>query len=126
MDQALQDIGMGKYQYFALVTTGMGTFIDASETALISILFPLLQDAWGVSYEDLALVSSMTALGMMFGAPILGKVSDFYGRRPVYMLSLFFVATFGLLSSFATNIQGFIAIRFFLGFFYVCFHKKNK
>ena len=91
---------------------------DIVEVANMSILLPVLTDYWTLSHWHLAAFSSFTFLGMGLGAVILGAIADHYGRRPVFLLSLFVSSFFGLASAFAPDIYWFIMFRFFMGFGY--------
>jgi len=109
-------IAVVDYPHWAgVVLTSIGTFIDAAEVVSIMLLLPVFQKEFNASLNDLAAISSCTAGGMMVGGIVFGIVSDRYGRRVVYLVSMTMVIAFGLLSSFATSLGGFAAVRFFLG-----------
>jgi MFS family permease len=118
LDRALEEMGFGKFQIILLTVVSFGTFVDASETALISIVYPQLQSSWGASYEDLALIGSLTSVGMMFGAMFWGFMSDTFGRKAIYVITLILVSILGFASSFATNSVDFAVARLFVGFAY--------
>jgi hypothetical protein len=42
LDSTLEQLGFGPFQHRLLVLTGFGTFVDALEANLISILYPVL------------------------------------------------------------------------------------
>src|SRR3990167_10561337 len=48
--------------------------------------------------RDYGLSFSVWALGVFFGAPILGEISDYIGRKRILLISLLFVMTSYLLS----------------------------
>lgn len=50
--------------------------------------------------------------GFSVGIFTLGRISDFYGRRPVILFGIAFYTIATLLISFSTNIEMFIALRF--------------
>ncbi|CAG0887216.1 unnamed protein product [Darwinula stevensoni] len=55
-------------------------------------------------------------LGLMVGAPLLGRVSDAYGRKPILFLSIIFSTAFGAACSFANGFLSFFLFRFLDGF----------
>ena len=86
---------------FILVTV----FIDMLGLGLLIPVLPFIVRQFSQSALTLGLLSMSFALFQFFAAPILGKLSDRYGRRPLLLCSLFGSAigylTFGLAHSLA-------------------------
>ena len=93
-------------------------FVDAMETAMLPLLFPVLKEAWHLKNTDLACVACASQIGMLIGAVSVGRVSDSVGRRLPLQLSLAWLMVFGLASAFSPNIYVFIVFRGFLGIGY--------
>ncbi|XP_054635398.1 solute carrier family 22 member 7-like [Dunckerocampus dactyliophorus] len=55
-------------------------------------------------------------LGVMFGAAVLGTLSDRFGRRIMLLVSYLITTIFGFASSMSTSLSMFAAMRFFTGF----------
>ena len=51
-------------------------------------------------------------LGLMVGAPLFGRVSDAYGRKPILFLSIIFSTAFGAACSFANGFLSFFLFRY--------------
>lgn len=66
----------------------------------------------------LSLVSSSFFVGWAFGAIIIGKLADAYGRRKFIFLGVAAVLTTGCVTPFMPNIYLVIACRFVIGFFF--------
>jgi len=119
LDSSLDQLGFGRFQYKILILTGFGTFVDALEANLVSILYPVfISEQFATSYMDLALVSSLQAVGTLTGSIVLGILSDKLGRRLIYLVSLVIVVVFGIVSSFASDVVSFALLRLCLGFGY--------
>ena len=118
LDAALDEIGPGAFQHRLLVLTAVGHFVEAAESSLLGILLPILQADFLCSDFDLAMVGSLTAIGMMMGSIFFGWFANIMGRRLSYQISLLFCVLFGLFSSFAPSIQAFAGLRLGLGFGY--------
>ncbi|XP_022108730.1 organic cation transporter protein-like isoform X2 [Acanthaster planci] len=54
-------------------------------------------------------------LGVMVGSLLFGQLSDRFGRRYVFFLSLWAQVAFGVGAAFTGNLYAFIAVRFFVG-----------
>ena len=79
---------------FTLIAS-LGGFLFGFETAVISGAEQIIQKLWHLDSMRHGLTVSISLIGTIIGAIIAGRVSDYYGRKPV----LYFVAIFYLLSA---------------------------
>jgi DHA1 family tetracycline resistance protein-like MFS transporter len=63
-------------------------FIDLLGFGLILPLLPYYAGVYGASQVVIGSLGSAYALAQFIGAPLLGRLSDRYGRRPVLMISI--------------------------------------
>jgi DHA1 family tetracycline resistance protein-like MFS transporter len=63
-------------------------FIDLLGFGLILPLLPYYADAFGASPTVVGLLTASYAAAQLLGAPLLGRLSDRYGRRPVLLISV--------------------------------------
>jgi putative MFS transporter len=94
---------------------GLGTFFDLFDIFLGGILAPVLAKAYGLNTVETALVISAGFFGMFVGAVVLGIISDYIGRRTMYMLDLLIYSIFTLLAAFSPGFAWFIVCRFLAG-----------
>ncbi len=71
----------------------VGVFMAALDTAVIGPAIPALREAFGVDNREVGLVMSVFVLCSLCSTALMANLSDRYGRRPIYLLS---VATFAL------------------------------
>ncbi|MBN1667916.1 MAG: MFS transporter [Anaerolineales bacterium] len=64
-------------------------FIDLLGFGLILPLLPFYADEFGASPTLVGLLTASYAAAQLLGAPVLGRLSDRYGRRPVLLVSIF-------------------------------------
>jgi len=77
-------------------------FINSlSFTILIPILYPYAKEL-GLSDFEASLLTSFYALAQFLATPILGRLSDIWGRKPLLLISLLGTVLANLLSSWAT------------------------
>ncbi|CAD5124677.1 DgyrCDS12942 [Dimorphilus gyrociliatus] len=55
-------------------------------------------------------------IGQLVGSYLLSRVSDLYGRRPVFLFSLFCLVSLGMLQAIVPTYLGFMIVGFFEGF----------
>jgi len=119
LERALEEMGAGRFQYRLLALTAFGHFVEAAESALLGVLLPVLSSAFNdASESDLALIGSLTAVGCMVGALVFAQLSNTWGRRASYQVSLGLCVAFGLASSFADSLLAFALLRLLFGIGY--------
>ncbi|GBG32535.1 Solute carrier family 22 member 15 [Hondaea fermentalgiana] len=118
VDAAFDEIGIGRYHAAIFVSASLGFFVEAAEMSILPLLIAKFSQEWEVTDRDLSMLPSVTAIGMVTGTLIFGRLSDLVGRKVVYHTSLSLCVVFGYISSFTTSIQVFAATRMFMGFGY--------
>lgn len=91
-------------------------FVDLLGLGILMPLVPFYGVRLGLSAETLTLVISLHALFQFLGAPVLGRLSDRHGRRPVLLFSMAGHALAYLLLAFADNIWLLALSRVLSGF----------
>ncbi|KAF8654757.1 hypothetical protein AX16_003412 [Volvariella volvacea WC 439] len=93
LNDAIQEIGMGRYQYMLFVVAGFGWFAD-SVWPLISglILAPVVTE---FKFNG-PLLSLAANIGLLVGAVFWGLGCDIWGRRMSFNVTLFIAGAFGL------------------------------
>src|SRR5574338_1613145 len=63
-------------------------FIDLLGFSLILPLLPYYAKTFSASDTQIGLLTASYAAAQFIGAPILGRLSDRYGRRPILLISV--------------------------------------
>lgn len=63
-------------------------FIDLLGFSIILPLLPFYAESFGASATTVGFLVAIYAAGQMFSAPLLGRLSDRYGRRPFLIVSI--------------------------------------
>jgi EmrB/QacA subfamily drug resistance transporter len=94
-----------------LVTLGLGVFAGALDLGVLSPALPALGAAFGVGPRDLAWVFTLYLLANVVAIPVMSKLADQYGRRPIYMLCVGIFAAGSVLAIAAPSYGIFLAAR---------------
>lgn len=98
-----------------LLNVGLIVLIDMLGFAIIIPLLTFYADSFGATEFQTGLLVSSYALMQMIGAPILGRLSDKYGRRPVFLISIFGTFIGLLVLGFANSLWMLFASRLLSG-----------
>lgn len=98
-----------------LLNVGLIVLIDMLGFALIVPLLTFFADSFGATEFQTGLLVSSYALMQMIGAPILGRLSDRYGRRPVFLISILGTFIGFLILGFANSLWWLFASRILSG-----------
>ncbi|KAG7344213.1 major facilitator superfamily transporter [Nitzschia inconspicua] len=136
IDEALQRLGMGKFQYRVMMATGLFLAADSCEVVILSFLSYVAKSReWKSSHENNMMegfsegdaydsdtpdggdaLSSMVLPGALLGALLWGVLGDLVGRRIVFLAISALVSIFGVATSFVTTFQWLLATRILVSF----------
>lgn len=98
-----------------LLNVGLIVLIDMLGFALIVPLLAFYADTFGATELQTGLLVSSYAFMQMLGAPLLGRISDRFGRRPVFLISILGTFIGFLILGFANSLWWLFASRILSG-----------
>ena len=116
VDEAVERIGMGRFQNLVLFATGTCFMADSVQVMLLSILTRKLQSEWEFDDAYISVISSCLFLGASVGTLFLGPLGDRIGRKPILVAAASIISCFGLMTSFITRYEMLYPIIFSVGF----------
>ncbi|XP_023125808.2 synaptic vesicle 2-related protein-like isoform X1 [Amphiprion ocellaris] len=116
VDDVLEVIGFGKFQWKISLLTGLSWIADAMEMMILSILGPQLHCEWRLPGYQVALITSVVFVGMGISSPLWGNVSDKYGRRVGLTICMCWTLYYGLMSAFSPVYGWLLVLRGLVGF----------
>ncbi|KAI9373541.1 major facilitator superfamily domain-containing protein [Aspergillus egyptiacus] len=111
MNEALIDLGMGRFQWKVFALTGLGWFIDNFWMQAITIISPPVQVEFSV--DRIAFLTVAKYAGLVVGATVWPMTADFIGRYLAFNATLLISSVAGLVGAGSPN---FVAISVFCAF----------
>ena len=68
-----------------LVTLALGVFAGALDLGVLSPALPALAHTFAIPGRDVAWVFTLYLFANVVSIPVMAKLSDVYGRRPIYI-----------------------------------------
>ncbi|KAJ5054111.1 uncharacterized protein L3040_000394 [Drepanopeziza brunnea f. sp. 'multigermtubi'] len=98
INKAIQDIGMGRYNYQLFILCGFGWYADNLWLQGIALTLPSLQAEFGVAETTVRYTTMSLFIGLCIGASFWGIGSDIMGRRIAFNMTLLLAGVFGIAS----------------------------
>lgn len=115
IEQAIRAAGVGRFQYRLFVIFGLVWLADAMQVLSIGFTAPSIAATFALPVPTALQTGTMFFVGMLVGASVLGRLADRIGRRPVLMGAVVIDAICGVASSFASEFQWLLVLRFLTG-----------
>ncbi|KAK4195977.1 major facilitator superfamily domain-containing protein [Triangularia verruculosa] len=116
VNKAIQDIGMGRYNWQLFVLCGLGWFADNLWMQGVSLTLPSLSIEFNIPETTIRYTTSSLFLGLCLGSVIWGIGSDVIGRRIAFNATLLITSLFGIASAFSPNWPALCLLYSALGF----------
>lgn len=115
IDEAIDRLGMGMFQFQIILACGLCFASDAMEVLLLSFLALILQSQWGLSEGQSDSIVSVVFVGAMMGTLVLTPLGDKRGRKIVFAITAATIAIFGILTAFCNTYPQILMVRFMVG-----------
>lgn len=104
-----------RFQRRLTVLCAASMFLDGFDITVIGVALPTLTKQWGISSGIQGLVAASAVIGMLVGSLIAGYLTDLFGRRRMYLITLICFVVFAVLTAVSQNVWELIVFRFLLG-----------
>ncbi|SPJ75281.1 related to 4-hydroxybenzoate transporter [Fusarium torulosum] len=101
LNRAIQDLGMGRYQWELFIVIGFGWASDNLWPIVTSLILPSVANEFSVTHAPYLTLAQN--IGLLGGAIWWGFGCDVFGRKWAFNLTLGITAVFGLISASAPN-----------------------
>ncbi len=111
----LSGLRWNRFHTVAVLLFGLGWALDAFEVTLIGNVMGALRARFQLGADGMSLLLAAWFVGLMFGASGFGVLSDRFGRRRVFLISLVVYGLATLATGFAPNLGSLLALRLIAG-----------
>jgi MFS family permease len=115
LERLLDEATLTKSHIRVWLLAAMGVMLDGFDFFIIGVATPLIAKDLGASSVQIGMISSAAVVGAIFGAFLLGGLTDRIGRQLAFKLDLATFVVFALASALAPGIPLLILFRFLLG-----------
>ncbi len=96
--------------------TAFGEGLDGYDLGAISVVLPVIAHELGLSSVMVGLIGASTLIGIFVGGPVVGYLTDRFGRRRLFTLDVVGFVILGLLQLAVTSTWQLFVVRLLLGF----------
>jgi MFS family permease len=98
-------------QFLLVATVASGTILNPLNTTMISVAISRLQQEFNITFTDISWLISTYYLASAIGQPVMGKLSDIFGRKRIFLLGLLLVTVSSILAPLSPGFLWLIAFR---------------
>lgn len=104
------------HKWVIVIIVGMGSLCVTCASSIYTSTYDQMNPEFGISTIVGTLGLSTFVLGIALGPLLMSPLSEFYGRRPIYLVSWTMFLIWIIPSAVARNAETMIVVRFFDGF----------
>lgn len=94
-----------------ILTIGLGTLLNPLNSSMISVALTRMQHEFSLTFADASWLISIFYLASAAGQPVMGKLSDMFGPKKLFIAGLILVAAASLLAPFSPNFLSLLGCR---------------
>jgi MFS transporter, putative metabolite transport protein len=95
--------------------TALGEGLDGYDLGIISVVLPAITHELSLSVVMIGLIGASTLIGIFFGSPVVGYLTDRYGRRKLFTIDIISFVILGVAQLFVQNGWQLLVVRLLLG-----------
>ncbi|SFB05555.1 drug resistance transporter, EmrB/QacA subfamily [Cohnella sp. OV330] len=94
-----------------MIAVGLGVLLNPLNSSMISVAIARLQAAYGLDYTNVSWIIFSFYIASAIAQPVMGKASDLFGRRKIFLAGLVVSFVSSLLAPLSPNFGWLIAAR---------------
>lgn len=117
VDNIIETLPVTKTHIFIVVAAALGFMFDSMDTYIVSYAMPSIIEEWNIDSVTNGMLTSAGVWGMFAGAILWGPITDRFGRKTSFILTVLGFSILTGLTALTTNVFQFGVMRFLTGLF---------
>ncbi|KAA8787877.1 MFS transporter [Paenibacillus amylolyticus] len=102
---------MGTRSRWLIISVGLGMLLNPLNSSMVAVVIPRLQKAFQLDFTVISWIIFAFYIASTIANPVVGKVSDIWGRKNVFLAGLLITLAASLGAPFAPTFGSLIALR---------------
>lgn len=111
----LDRLPWSRFHWLVVAALGITWILDGLEVTLVGSLSPAIQGGLGLTTTQIGLTGSAYILGAVLGALVFGRLTDTFGRRRLFTITVGVYLLATIATGFAWDFWSFMLFRFLTG-----------
>lgn len=111
----LNRLPLWPYSYWALFSLGASYFFSILDTNMLGYVLPVIEKQFAISAKQASWAISSGLAGYIFGAFLIGRFSDIFGRRKALFITISFFTLGSIGCAISHNLTSLVIWRFITG-----------
>lgn len=111
----LDRLPFSRFHWLVVAALGVTWILDGLEVTLVGSLSPAIQGGLGLTAYQIGLSGSAYILGAVLGAVIFGRLTDTFGRRKLFTITVAVYLLATIATGFSWDFWSFMLFRFLTG-----------
>lgn len=102
---------MSGRNWWLMISVGLGILLNPLNSSMVSVAIPRLQNVFQLDYTGVSWIIFSFYIASSIAQPVMGKASDLFGRRKIFLTGLVVAFIASLLAPFAPRFAWLIVFR---------------
>lgn len=101
----------GRRRFWLIAVIAVCVMLNPLNTTMISVAFSRIQEEFDIGYSEISLLISTYYIACAVGQPMMGMLSDIFGRKKVFISGLVLITISSMLAPFSPDIEWLMIFR---------------
>ncbi|MEK4516176.1 MFS transporter [Paenibacillus sp. FSL H8-0122] len=102
---------MNARSWWLMISVGLGMMLNPLNSSMVAVAIPRLQQAFKLEFTVVSWIIFSFYIGSAIAQPVMGRASDIFGRRRIFLAGLVIVFAASLLAPWSPGFGGLIVLR---------------
>lgn len=102
---------MSARNWWLMISVGLGILLNPLNSSMVSVAIPRLQNVFQLDYTGVSWIIFSFYIASSIAQPVMGKASDLFGRRKIFLTGLVVAFIASLLAPFAPSFAWLLVFR---------------